>query len=234
MSRTSSHLAARATLATGARRRPVPGTRSAARNFLVFLTSRRFGVMIRSCCMVAACFWRRVEGPRRCLVVDGLCVCRSCALGVRLASLIDYAVLSLVIERPSYGYRMREEFEQRFGGFLSLSQSNLYDSLKRLEGQGYIEVSSQGGSRGRPRINYRSTAAGVAAYRAWLADRLRDDPQRLELLSRLASTGICWGDVADLLHGAREDPFGERERQVSPGDPSGNGAYQARSEDNHD
>lgn len=120
----------------------------------------------------------------------GYVCARSSALGARLASLIDYAVLSLVIERPSYGYRMREEFEQRFGGFLSLSQSNLYDVLKRLEAEGYIEVSGQGGSRGRPRINYRSTAAGAAAYRAWLAERLRDDPQRLELLSRLASTGV--------------------------------------------
>jgi DNA-binding PadR family transcriptional regulator len=104
--------------------------------------------------------------------------------------LIDYAVLSLVIERSSYGYRMREDFDRRFGGFLSLSQSNLYDVLKRLEGEGYIEVVGQGGSRGRPRINYRSTVEGTAAYRAWLAERLRDDPQRLELLSRIASAGL--------------------------------------------
>jgi DNA-binding PadR family transcriptional regulator len=109
--------------------------------------------------------------------------------------MIDYAVLSLVIERRSYGYRMLDEFDQRFGTFLSLSQSNLYDVLKRLEGEGYIEAAGQTGSRGRPRINYRATAAGVVAFRAWLAERLCDDPQRLELLSRIASAGLNRGEA---------------------------------------
>ena len=135
-----------------------------------------------------------------------------------MASLIDYAVLSLVIERSSYGYRMCEDFDRRFGGFLSLSQSNLYDVLKRLEGEGYIEVAGQGGSRGRPRINYRSTATGVAAYHAWIAERLRDDPQRLELLSRIASAGLNHGeamrDVIDRY--AQECLADARELETSP------------------
>lgn len=135
-----------------------------------------------------------------------------------MPSLIDYAVLSLVIERPSYGYRIREDFDRRFDGFLSLSQSNLYDVLKRLEGEGYIEVAGQSGSQGRPRINYRSTAKGVAAYREWLAERLRDDPQRLELLSRIASAGLGRGgamrDVIDRY--AQECLTEARELEMRP------------------
>ncbi len=145
---------------------------------------------------------------------------RACwrALGALVASLIDFAVLSLVIERPSYGYRMSEEFDRRFGGFLSLSQSNLYDVLKRLEGEGYIEVASQGGTRGRPRINYQSTAAGTTAYRAWLAERMRDDPQRLGLLSRLASTGLGHGEaMRDVIDRYAEECLAEaRELETRP------------------
>jgi DNA-binding PadR family transcriptional regulator len=48
-------------------------------------------------------------------------------------SLIDHAVLALVIERPSYGYELYERFGRRFGEFLPASQGNVYDALKRLE-----------------------------------------------------------------------------------------------------
>jgi DNA-binding PadR family transcriptional regulator len=134
-----------------------------------------------------------------------------------VASLIDFAVLSLMIERSSYGYRMSDEFDQRFGGFLSLSQSNLYDVLKRLEGEGYIEVAGQSGSRGRPRIHYRSTDAGAAAYRAWLAECLRDDPQRLGLLSRLASTSLGRGEaMLDVIDRYAEECLAEARELETP------------------
>jgi DNA-binding PadR family transcriptional regulator len=107
-----------------------------------------------------------------------------------VGSLIDYAVLSLLIERPSYGYELYERFERRFGEFLPTSRSNLYDALKRLEREGCIERASQGGSRGRPRINHRPTEEGLEASWSWLADCLQDDPRRLELFSRLASVGV--------------------------------------------
>jgi DNA-binding PadR family transcriptional regulator len=107
-----------------------------------------------------------------------------------VASLIDYAVLALVIERPSYGYELYERLGRRFGEFLPASQGNVYDALKRLEREGYVEFSGLGGSRGRPRVNHRATEDGLTTYRLWLGEHLRDDPQRLELLSRLASTGL--------------------------------------------
>lgn len=107
-----------------------------------------------------------------------------------MASMIDHAVLALVIERPSYGYELYERFDRRFGEFLSASQGTVYEALKRLERDGYVEVAGAGGSRGRPRINHRATAEGVAASRSWIRESLWDDPRRLELFSRLASLGL--------------------------------------------
>jgi DNA-binding PadR family transcriptional regulator len=112
-----------------------------------------------------------------------------------LAPLINYAVLALVIERPSYGYEIAERFDRRFGEFLPATQSNVYDVLKRLERDELIEEAGRGGSRGRPQINYRATAEGGVAYRSWLVGQLRADPQRSELLSRLASTGLRRAEV---------------------------------------
>lgn len=107
-----------------------------------------------------------------------------------VSSLIDHAVLALVIERPSYGYELYERFGRRFGEFLPASLGNVYDALKRLEREGYVEFAGLSGSRGRPRVNRRATASGLTTYRLWLGEHLRDDPQRLELFSRLASAGL--------------------------------------------
>jgi DNA-binding PadR family transcriptional regulator len=105
-------------------------------------------------------------------------------------SLIDYAVLALLIERPSYGYELYARYERRFGELLPTSKGNVYEVLKRLEREGYVEKAGTSGSLGRPRVNRRVTEGGLAASRSWLGERLRDDPRRLELFGRLASVGL--------------------------------------------
>jgi DNA-binding PadR family transcriptional regulator len=107
-----------------------------------------------------------------------------------LPPLIDSIILALVIEKPSYGYELHERFERRFGKFLSTSQANVYDALSRLEEGEYVEVAGHSGARGRPRVNFQATTKGVEIHQSWLAERLREDPQRLALLSRLASTSL--------------------------------------------
>jgi DNA-binding PadR family transcriptional regulator len=107
-----------------------------------------------------------------------------------LPSLIDSVILALVVDRPSYGYELHERFERRFGEFVSIRLANVYDALRRLEKGEYVEVVGHSGSRGRPRVNYRATTGGIEACQSWLVERLREDPQRLALLSRLASTSL--------------------------------------------
>jgi DNA-binding PadR family transcriptional regulator len=112
-----------------------------------------------------------------------------------LPPLIDSIILALVIEKPSYGYELHERFERRFGKFLSTCQANVYDALSRLEEGEYVEVAGHSGARGRPRVNFQATAKGVEIHLSWLAERFREDPQRLALLSRLASTSLRQTDV---------------------------------------
>ncbi|HEY3830143.1 MAG TPA: PadR family transcriptional regulator [Solirubrobacteraceae bacterium] len=107
-----------------------------------------------------------------------------------MPSLIDSIILALVIEKPSYGYELHERFGRRFGKFLSTSLANVYDALGRLEEDEYVEVAGRSGAFGRPRVNFQATAKGVEIHLSWLAERLREDPRRLALLSRLASTSL--------------------------------------------
>jgi DNA-binding PadR family transcriptional regulator len=110
--------------------------------------------------------------------------------GAIASSQLDHVVLGLVIDKPSYGYEIFERFDRRFGAFMPASTSGIYKVLGRLEDEGLIErLEPKVPTRleGRPRINYRATKPGASRYRAWLADRIRESPERAELLARLGS-----------------------------------------------
>lgn len=103
---------------------------------------------------------------------------------------IPWAVLGLVIEKPSYGYELARRFERRFDTFLSVSASNIYTTLDRLARQGLIEeidCDLPVSARRQRRLHYRATADGARSYREWLMQRLYRDERRTELLVRLAS-----------------------------------------------
>ncbi len=55
-----------------------------------------------------------------------------------MPSLIDYAVLGLLIEQPSDGEELYERFDREFGAFLPASQAAVEDALRRLELEGRV------------------------------------------------------------------------------------------------
>jgi DNA-binding PadR family transcriptional regulator len=118
-----------------------------------------------------------------------------------LRSQVACAVLGLVIEKPSHGYEIGQRFERRFGGFLSVGRSSIYAALGTLMEAALIEKmaarSTTGVSRGaKAGACYRATARGARAYRGWLAERLRSDPQRVEMLGRMMLAGVHSVDAA--------------------------------------
>ena len=116
----------------------------------------------------------------------------SCAV---LRSQVACAVLGLVIEKPSHGYEIGQRFERRFSGFLSVGRSSIYAALGTLMEAALIEKmaarSTTGVSRGaKAGACYRATAGGARAYRGWLAERLRSDPLRVQMLGRMTLAGV--------------------------------------------
>jgi DNA-binding PadR family transcriptional regulator len=118
-----------------------------------------------------------------------------------LRSQVTCAVLGLVIEKPSHGYEIGQRFERRFGAFLSVGRSSIYAALASLVEVELVErmatSSDTGVSRGaKAGAAYRATASGGRAYRMWLAERVRSDPQRVEMLGRMAFAGVRSVDAA--------------------------------------
>jgi DNA-binding PadR family transcriptional regulator len=137
-----------------------------------------------------------------------------------LRSQVACAVLGLVIEKPSHGYEIGQRFEGRFGGFLSAGRSSIYAALGSLMEAGLIEKMSgrsttgvrQGAKAGAP---YRATAAGARAYREWLAERVRDDPQRVEMLGRMTLAGVRSVEAALDFIGRYEEQLVREARELA-------------------
>ncbi len=147
-----------------------------------------------------------------------------------LRSQVACAVLGLVIEKPSHGYEIGQRFERRFGGFLSVGRSSIYAALASLMEAALIEKmsgrSTTGVSRGaKAGASYRATARGARAYRSWLAERVRNDPQRVEMLGRMTLAGVHSVEAALEFIGRyeRECVREAQELERPPGSESGCG-----------
>jgi DNA-binding PadR family transcriptional regulator len=78
-----------------------------------------------------------------------------------VSSLIDYAVLGLLIEQPGDGAELYERFDRRFGAFLPASQATVQDALMRLKREGCVASRTvcDDGADGKPhRVADRGTA----------------------------------------------------------------------------
>jgi DNA-binding PadR family transcriptional regulator len=136
-----------------------------------------------------------------------------------------WLVLALVIEEPSHGYEIVQRYEDRFGSLLPMSFPRLYGALDRLREAGMIEPvtikpAKPAGRQHLMRRSYKATAAGTKAYRQWVAGHMHDDPERLELLARVASTGLFGIDaVLDVIDRYQQECI-EELRVLPTGDAS--------------
>src|ERR1700684_2177233 len=85
-----------------------------------------------------------------------------------MRSPVNWAVLGLMIERPSYGYEILQRFERNYGELLKLSSpSQIYTALDSLMDRGMIEATSEPSPDAavrQPRLHYRATEEGVRRY----------------------------------------------------------------------
>jgi DNA-binding PadR family transcriptional regulator len=95
---------------------------------------------------------------------------------------VNWALLGLIIERPSYAYDLAQRFERRYGDVLALSNvGHVYTAMGALEGRELIEE-IPGTREGRqPRPRYRATPDGANAYREWLVGQVGEDRRRQQL-----------------------------------------------------
>jgi DNA-binding PadR family transcriptional regulator len=100
-------------------------------------------------------------------------------------SQVQWGLLALVIERPSYGYELATRFERAYGDALRLSSTSYaYTALQALEEHGLVEeVAGTGGGR-QPKPIYRATDAGIAALKEQLISEVSGDRRRSRVSAR--------------------------------------------------
>ncbi|HEX9999342.1 MAG TPA: PadR family transcriptional regulator [Actinoplanes sp.] len=86
-----------------------------------------------------------------------------------LRGVLDLCLLSVIAERPRYGYELVESLAEQ--GLALVSEGSIYPLLARLEGARHVESFKQPSANGPARKYYRLTATGAAELdagrRAW-------------------------------------------------------------------
>ena len=102
-----------------------------------------------------------------------------------MQSPVHWALLGLVIERPSYGYELAHRFETAYAGMLHLSGiSYVYTALDTLQRRHMIEEIPGTRAGRQPKPRYRATAEGVRSYQHRLTEQIQDDLRRSRLFAR--------------------------------------------------
>ena len=79
---------------------------------------------------------------------------------------IRHSLLALLSQGPTYGLRLRDEFEAGTGEVWPLNVGQVYTTLQRLERDGLVE--SDGSEDDGPQKRYRITERGGEELAAWL------------------------------------------------------------------
>lgn len=136
-----------------------------------------------------------------------------------------HAVLGLVIDQPSYAYRIASGVRRQLR-FADLADSYPYWALEKLETEGLVRRVDEngkplpGGTPGRRAI-YEATPLGVASFEGWLLSTAAEPPLRDDLHFRIALCRphdaprmielvhgqelVCLGRVQDLKRASEAD-----------------------------
>lgn len=99
-----------------------------------------------------------------------------------MRSPVNWALLGLVIERPSYAYDLAQRFERRYGEVLPLSNiGHIYTALGVLDGRALVEEIPGTRTGRQPKPHYRATQLGLVEYRDWLIGQLGEDRRRNQM-----------------------------------------------------
>jgi DNA-binding PadR family transcriptional regulator len=111
-------------------------------------------------------------------------------------SLLGYALLGLVHQKPMSGYALRTIFATTAMGGYSDSPGAIYPALRRLEARGWVRGRAETSTGLRKRRVYTATARGSKAFKDWLKEPVvREDVVRgtAELMLRFAFTDHALG-----------------------------------------
>jgi DNA-binding PadR family transcriptional regulator len=145
-----------------------------------------------------------------------------------MTSQVNWALLGLLLERPGYGYELKQRFERAYGLMLSLSsESHIYTALTELQRRGLIEEApavARAGTDRQPKLHYRATTEGRLGYRERMFAQAWEDRRQSRLFVRQLAAFEREPDVAlEILDGYERACLQEARRmpQAAPVAASG-------------
>ena len=111
---------------------------------------------------------------------------------------VKYGLLGILAKQPQHGYELKRTFEQITGGFWELNYGQIYQTLDRLESDGYVTFTVEHEDNVPDKKVYAITSSGRGALSEWLDNPdPRPRPLRDELFIRLAV--MAAGDVQQIF-----------------------------------
>jgi DNA-binding PadR family transcriptional regulator len=140
-------------------------------------------------------------------------------------SAVNWALLGLVIERPSYAYELARRFERTYEGALSLSSvSHIYTALGTLRERGLVEELPGTLPAARSRRRYQPTTQGVAEHAEWLVGQLGEERRRQRvLIAQLGALARTPGRAAAALDAYEQACISEIAAAPPAGEDNGPG-----------
>jgi len=132
----------------------------------------------------------------------------------------DEVILGLLAAQPQHGYDLLDRFRSRahLGRVWTLSTSQLYAVLKRLEREGLVVGQRRESPGAPPRIEYTVTEAGLHCLHCWLHEP-RPSPSirriRVEFLSRLYVARLLGIPSTELVERQRAICTEQRDRLLA-------------------
>lgn len=113
----------------------------------------------------------------------------------------EYALLGFLAQQPDHGYELHQRLVNELGHIWHISQSQVYNILKRLETQGDITGELQPQDKLPSRRFYQLTQAGRSRFETWLNTPTRPSVRaiRVEFITRLYFAHQQGGGVVQVL-----------------------------------
>lgn len=135
---------------------------------------------------------------------------------------IPRTLLGLLQSRPSHGYDLKREYDDRFGQHRQLPYAQVYSALARLLENGLVEVAGVEPGDGPERKRYAITTEGVTELSSWLGTAEKPTTYLQSTLYTKVILALLSGrsatDVLDTQRGAHLVQMRELVRRKADGD----------------
>ncbi|MGW4233081.1 PadR family transcriptional regulator [Streptomyces sp. NPDC004980] len=110
---------------------------------------------------------------------------------------LEHAILVSLLEQPGSGYELARRFERSIGHFWTATHQQIYRVLKRMEGDGLLDVRDVPQERRPDKKEYSVAAPGRDALSRWLHEPIEPESIRHDLAVKIR--GAAFDDPAALV-----------------------------------